>query len=127
LKVLKIDLDIKPPKEWIIFWWKTRQTILQQLGYTIKYFSKFETKRGMHIYITLEQDVSDETANMLQFLLGDDHTRVKINQWRIKRGIPRWNKLFHKVLYRKKAKTITCHYCGNKIPIPDRWIKNDKG
>ena len=119
MKLLKIDLDIHPPKDWLDQWITTRITLLQMLGHRVKAYRIFKTKRGYHIYFTLVRDVSDMEANKLQFLLGDDHTRVKINQWRIKRGIPHWNKLFHKVLYRKKAKVITCWYCGNKIPVRD--------
>jgi len=117
VKVLKIDLDIKPPDEWMTKWIQTRWAILGALGYPFAGLRMFETKRGLHIYAMLEKDVDDKTANMLQFLLGDDHTRVKINEWRIKKGIKRWNKLFHRVLYRRKAKVIECWYCGNKIPL----------
>lgn len=117
IRVLKIDLDIKPPKEWMVIWYVTRNLILEQLGYKVVKTIQKETQRGLHIYIHLDKPVDDETANMLQFLLGDDHTRVKINQWRIERGVKRWNKLFHRVLYKKKAKVVECWYCGNKIPI----------
>ena len=124
-KMLKIDVDFKPPTQWLSEWLKTRATILQDLGlYTYK-FTTFWTKRGFHLYITLDKDVPDNIANKYQWLLGDDATRVKINQWRIERGIKRWNKLFHEVLYRRKAKVLTCHYCGNKIPVPDKWFKEE--
>lgn len=122
--MLKIDLDYKPPEEWLEDWKQSREQMLYVLGYDVEYTKTFDTKRGMHVYILLKQNVDAETGNRLQFLCGDDHTRVKINAWRIKRGIKRWNKLFHKVLYRKKAKVLTCFYCGNKIPVPDRWFKD---
>ena len=125
MKMLKIDIDFHPPKEWLMNWVNTRTEMLRKLGYIIEYFRIFKTKRGLHIYFKLTKDVMAEEANRLQFLLGDDATRVKINQWRIKRGIKRWNKLFHKVLYRRKAKVLTCYYCGNKIPVPDKWFKNE--
>ena len=125
MKMLKIDLDFKPPKEWFEFWKTTRQMIVEGGGYTVEYIKTFETKRGHHLYIKIEEDIDAEEANKLQFLCGDDHTRVKINSWRIKRGIKHWNILFRKVLYRRKAKVLTCHYCGNKIPVPDKWFEND--
>ena len=125
MKLLKIDLDYKPPKKWLEMWIATRGEMLNRLGHTVERIDMFTTKRGMHIYIKLGEDVSADVANLLQFLSGDDHTRVKINAWRIERGIKRWNKLFHKVLHRKKAKALTCYYCGNRIPIPDKWIKNE--
>jgi hypothetical protein len=119
MKVLKLDMDFKPSKQWLKEWVETRYFLLEKLGYRAVEHDIFETTRGIHIYIKLDREVSDREANKLQFLLGDDYTRVKINQWRIERGIKNWNKLFHKVLYRKKAKTVTCYYCGNKIPIGD--------
>lgn len=125
MKMLKIDMDIKPTKEWLEEWLKSRIHIISLQGYTVEKTRKFETRRGYHIYITLYNDLPDELINKLQFLCGDDHTRVKINQWRIKRKVKRWNKLFHRVLYRRKAKALTCYYCGNKIPVPDKWFENN--
>jgi hypothetical protein len=119
MKVLKIDIDFQPPERWLKLWIETRFNMLRSLGYTPYSYSTFETTRGIHIYIHLKEELPDETVNMLQFLCGDDPTRVKINQWRIKRKIPHWNKLFFKVKYRKKAKTVTCYYCGNIIPLPE--------
>ena len=126
MKLLKVDIDFHPPKEWLETWEETREEILYIEGYESEYIKIFQTKRGYHAYIKLLQDISAEEANRLQFLLGDDATRVKINQWRIKRGIKRWNKLFHKVLYRRKPKTLECYYCGNIIPVPDKWFKKAK-
>lgn len=119
-RLLKIDLDIHPQKEWLDLWLRTRIGMLESHGYAVEQWHIFRTYRGHHIYITLRRDVDDETANMLQFLCGDDHTRVKINEWRIKRGIKYWNKLFHRVIYRRKTSVITCYYCGNKIPLGAR-------
>jgi hypothetical protein len=117
MTLLKIDIDFKPPKEWMQYWIETREKMLRDFGFTPEYVKVFETTRGIHVYIKIKEDVSAKTTNMLQFLCGDDPTRVKINMWRIERGIPYWNKLFHRVLYRKKQKVIECYYCGNKIPI----------
>ena len=125
MKMLKIDLDWKPPDRWLKAWIETRIKMLKNLGHPAKRYDVFKTTRGLHIYFRLFDDVSDEEANFLQFLLGDDITRVKINQWRIKRGIKRWNKLFHKVLFRRKSKVLTCYYCGNKIPVPDKWFEKE--
>lgn len=122
MKLLKVDVDFHPPKEWLNEWINTRIRMLPP----IEYYKIFFGKRGFHVYFKLYKDVSGEDANRLQFLLGDDATRVKINQWRIKRGIKHWNKLFHKVLYRRKAKVLTCFYCGNKIPVPDKWFEKVK-
>lgn len=122
MKMLKVDIDVHPPKEWLNKWLDTREAIIEKEGLSIEYSKTFQTKRGFHAYFKLTKNLPDEEINKLQFLLGDDATRVKINAWRIKRGIKRWNKLFHKVLYRRKAKVLTCYYCGNKIPVPNRWL-----
>ena len=123
MKLLKIDMDWHPPDKWMKAWLASREWMLDMLGCTAKKYRVFKTKRGMHVYFNLYNDVTAEEANYLQFMLGDDYTRVKINQWRIQRGIKRWNKLFHRVLYRRKPKTLSCYYCGNVIPVPDRWFK----
>lgn len=115
--VLKVDIDYKAPEEWLTYWAETRCLILSKLGYTLKRLTKHETTKGQNYFIEIEEELSPQAINMLQFLLGDDHTRVKINQWRIERGIPHWNKIFDKKLWRKGAKTIECFYCGNKIPL----------
>ena len=104
MKVLKIDLDYKPDKMWRAIWKYTRCIILAELKHYVKEIFEHETARGYHYYIHLYKDVSPETANALQFLCGDDHTRVKINQWRIERGVKHWNKMFHRVLWRRKRK-----------------------
>lgn len=118
--LLKIDLDVKVPEKWLDHWKKTRVDMLEAMGYKVRQIAFFGTRRGYHCYIRLNKFVTKKHMNELQFLLGDDQTRVKINQWRIERGVKNWNKLFHKVLYRKKPKTVTCRYCGNVIPIIER-------
>ena len=124
--MLKIDVDYLPPKQWLEQWIQTRKTILESLGYKVKRIDIFKSsRRGFHAYIQLDRPVPPTTLNKLQFLCGDDPTRVKINNWRIQRGIKDWNVLYHRVLYRKKAKLVVkCHYCGNYIPIPKEWIQN---
>jgi hypothetical protein len=117
--VLKIDVDYLPNDYWLNKWIKTRKFILERLNCKVLRTNIFKTKRGFHAYFVIDRKLSDVSMNMLQFLLGDDATRVKINEWRIKRKIKRWNKLFSKVLFRKKAKVVKCWYCGNIIPLGD--------
>lgn len=124
MRVLKVDLDFHPPEHWVQEWKVTRRQILACMDFEVEKIEAFHNTRGMHFYIKLNKEVSDREGNRLQFLLGDDSTRVKINNWRIDKGIKHWNKLFSKVLYRRKAKVLTCYYCGNKIPVPDRWFKH---
>ena len=117
MTILKIDIDFKAPKNWRLMWIWTRLELLEMLGYTPIDCFEFETERGLHYYIEIKEQISDETINMLQFLLGDDATRVKINQWRIKRGIKNWNKLFHQVLYRREDNIIECPRCNYKFRV----------
>jgi hypothetical protein len=123
MTLLKIDIDMQPPKEWMDAWLNTRKLIIGHLGYTWLGHDIFTTKRGIHVYIRILEKMRDAEINKLQFLCGDDPTRVKINAWRIERGVKYWNKLFHDVLYRRKPKLLECYYCGNKIPVPDKWFK----
>lgn len=100
--ILKLDVDIKVPKKWIELWKKTRIAILESLGYKVeKIIIHPSSKRGFHGWIYIKEKTTDKETNMLQWLLGDDTTRVFINMLRIKRGFIYWNKLFSRVRWRK--------------------------
>lgn len=116
--VLKIDIDFKAPEDWLLDWEASRKFLLESYKLTVLRVTRHETTKGQNYFIEIEEDLSPEGINRLQFLLGDDHTRVKINAWRIERGVPHWNKIFDRKLWRKEAKkVITCWYCENKIPL----------
>jgi hypothetical protein len=116
--LLKLDIDFKPPNKWMKLWREERAFMLHALGYHIKNVLVVpSSKRGIHVYIRLLEEVPPQTLNMLQWLCGDDPSRVEINRWRIKTGIENWNVLFYKVIYRKDGGYIVCHYCNNKIPL----------
>ena len=113
--VLKVDIDIKLPEKWLTHYklaigsFFERYTFIKLKDVKIKESSK----RGYHIWIHIlsSRKLSPEYLNMLQFLCGDDRSRVLINARRIKRGVPwsKGNKLFSKVVYRReKGKTILC-------------------
>ncbi|MFI5449669.1 MAG: hypothetical protein ACHQ03_07890 [Candidatus Bathyarchaeia archaeon] len=55
------------------------------------------TPHGRHYYITIYPAVDADTANRLQYLLGDDPKRVDYNQARIESGLLEWNKLFESI------------------------------
>ena len=115
--VLKVDVDYKAPEIWLELWEATRKGMLTALGYPVIRITKHETTKGQNYFIEVEGELTPDDINRLQFLLGDDHTRVKINAWRIERGVEHWNKIFDRKLWRKGAKTIECWYCGNIIPL----------
>lgn len=122
--VLKVDIDYEPPEAWLGYWEQTRKILLREMGYTLNRMVRHKTTKGQNYFIEIAEDLPPEVINLIQFLLGDDHTRVKINAWRIERGIKRWNKIFDRKLWRKRAKTIECWYCGNIIPLIG--VKNDE-
>lgn len=105
--VFKIDLDIKIPKSWMENFIKTRKAIVRSMDFKPIHVIVDETHRGYHVYVHAKTPKLTPTeCNMLQFLLGDDKSRVIINQRRIKRGVP-WkigNKMFDHVIWRKEHK-----------------------
>ena len=94
-KELKVDMDWRPPEGWLVEWWEYVACPVLE-AHTIYYhmFPKFEfTKHGVHIRIRV-MAIEDELALKLQFLLGDDRVRCKLNYGRWKAGIKDWNKLW---------------------------------
>lgn len=115
--MLKVDLDYKAPEKWLLVWEISRRNMLKTFGYSIMRMVRHNTTKGQNYFIEIAEELAPETINMLQFLMGDDATRVKINSWRIERGYQDWNKIFDRKLWRKNQKTIECFYCGNIIPL----------
>ena len=101
---LKIDVDLKLPSKWLEMFIKSRKVMLEGLGFEVEEIVERETERGHHFWIKInsKKKLSDMDINMLQFLCSDDWGRVIINAYRIKRGVKKWNKLFSKVIWRKK-------------------------
>ena len=84
LEVLKIDIDIpidifkEVEAEWII----TRRAILWVLCYKVRDIIIHKSQNGkVHAWITIEtsKPLEPKEKAMLQFLLGDDHNRAKLN------------------------------------------------
>jgi len=131
--ILKIDIDLKM-EGWVLNnFIDTRLVMLNYLGGRMKFrvsdFYIHDTQRGHHMYIHIisERELKPEVINWLQFLCGDDQSRVKINFERIKRGIKHWNKLFARVTYRRPKKYVKCPVCQYKFAIDyEREKKNEK-
>ncbi len=102
--VLKVDKDChvnaKLEQQYV------RQTIaiLRMRDLMVESVKATRTNHGRHYYITIHPPVEAQTANELQYLLGDDAKRVDFNQARIDSGLPEWNKLFEAV--GRKTKTL---------------------
>jgi DNA-binding transcriptional MocR family regulator len=74
--ILKIDLDVKVPQEWLEKWFETRKIMLETLGYSVDRINWVETQKGYHVWIHLKNEVDFDTIELLQFLCGDDPKRV---------------------------------------------------
>jgi len=97
---LCIDIDWIPPPEWMTAWRTTRHVLYAALGYTVLDMRQAisSSGKGIHVWISLEETLDEDTRNMLQWLGADDPTRVRINRLRTQRGMKRmWNKLFSEV------------------------------
>jgi hypothetical protein len=66
-------------------------------GVTVLWIKSTETRHGIHFYIRIAPPVNADTANDLQYLLGDNPKRVDYNRARIESGLVRWNKLFERL------------------------------
>ena len=126
---LKIDVDYDfYGNRWRIEWMNTRVAILESLGYEL-YGGKRcrRTTRGYHFWFTVKGNIDDRTKNKLQFLLGDDVTRVKINNNRIDRGVEEWNKLFSEVYWKQERELDDrCKDCRVRR-VEWGLVEDDKG
>ena len=129
--VLKIDLDDHLLNRWKKEWIQTRKGILNSLGHTLEEVTlhKSPSGRGYHVWIQFssKKKVSDAALNKLQWLCGDDPTRVQINIWRIRRKITYWNKMFSEVLWKRKSKATNCKKCKLLRIMRDIVDENEGG
>ncbi|MEM3414953.1 MAG: hypothetical protein QXS21_05500 [Thermoproteota archaeon] len=72
----------------------TRKFVIFYFKLHIEEVLVFRTKHGYHIYISVEEDLDDETTLFIQTLLGDDFKRACFNYTRVKLKIANWNVLF---------------------------------
>lgn len=73
-----------------------------------------KTRRGYHIILTVKEGVrlSKVEINSIQSTLGDDPARVRMNEFRIKKGYKSWNRLWQ-MKFDTTGKVI-----GREIPAP---------
>mgnify|MGYP001075973881 CR=1 FL=1 len=107
-RVLHLDWDWKPPKKWVDTWINAKLSMLERMGYKVGdvvfKLSDAGKGRGYHIWLHVfkPSEYTEDEVNMLQWLLLDDQTRVRINRLRTRRGLRKyWNKIFSLVLWRK--------------------------
>lgn len=92
---LKIDLDITVDVRWLQQYRCIAVLILQFFGLQATVIRIVPSRsRGYHVSIYLDKYVPAGFANMLQWLLLDDHGRVDFDRARINVGFPEWCKFF---------------------------------
>jgi len=101
--IFKTDFDIKLPEKWLKDLIKAKEAVLEAFHYQPLEIICRDTERGYHFWHKcLGKPIDPMEMNKMQLLLFDDWGRVIINAYRIKRGVKKWNKLFSKVIWRKK-------------------------
>lgn len=102
----KIDLDVKFGNSQEKFMWGSSRRVIIEKEFYGKVIDVITTStdRGHHTVINwlTRGELSDQTLNFMQLLLGDDIVRYKINKARLERGVTveESNILFSKVLER---------------------------
>ena len=94
-RLLKIDLDITVDNAWLKLYRRIAELILGLFGLKATVIRIVPSRsRGYHVSIYLDKYVPAGFANMLQWLLLDDHGRVDFDRARINVGFPEWCKFF---------------------------------
>jgi hypothetical protein len=102
--ILKIDKDCHVDSALEQEYIQISIFILSRRGITVLKIEVTRTYHGRHYYFYLAEPVDAQTANRLQYLLGDDPRRVDFNRARINSRLVGWNKLFETV--GRKLRTI---------------------
>ena len=92
---LKIDKDIHVDRTWIRDYVRVIKEIckLNHVRVTSIQMCR-STRKGHHYYINIQPPLPADSANRIQWLLGDDCLRVDYNRARIQSRFNDWNKLF---------------------------------
>jgi hypothetical protein len=93
--VLKIDKDCIVSEDWQGNYVRVVRMVCSLFDVTVTQIRSCPSRmKGMHYYIHIKPPVDGGFANELQWLLGDDCSRVDFNRARIESGLREWNKLF---------------------------------
>jgi hypothetical protein len=108
--VLKVDKDCHVSSQLEREWVRVALVILRICHESVEWIKGTRTHHGRHYYIKIDPPVDAHTANDLQYLLGDDASRVDYNRARIISRLEEWNKLFEatgrrlRTLYRRPSR-----------------------
>ena len=130
--VIQVDWDFIPPEHWIEKWKEIVKLIMRHMGLStveiIKH--KSDSQKGLHhwIHVYSRRRLSEDELNMLSWLCGDDPIRVMINNLRIQRGVPKWNILFSKVIFRREIdeKCKRCRIRNILLSLLEEEEKHEK-
>lgn len=94
MTLLKVDMDRK--SLWALY------EVAQRAGFIAAVCDGFscgfgvaETKKGYHIYINVDERLSDKDVLCLQAILCDDWKRAVFNFRCVRNGVKKWNVLFN--------------------------------
>jgi hypothetical protein len=103
MSIAKIDIDILMDEPLLSKFIETRLAILKALKYTCRTYRIKRTEKGYHFWFRIDEKLGPRERADLQFLLGDDQSRVRFNYLRIEANcFDDFNALFS-----KKKKTYT--------------------
>jgi len=122
MKTLALDLDGKNGLDTFL----SRKWLMKYLGLKIANRENtpvkvFHTTNGWHLTLTLDAEIDDVRAVLIQCILGDDYRRSACLLLRIERGCHDWN-----ILYKQKWKV---NELGQQIEVskeaydPDLSVK----
>jgi hypothetical protein len=96
VSTLKIDKDCFVDRDWIEnYIHVVLIPVCRSFEVTVNSIRMCNSRRrGLHFYIEISPPIDDDSANRLQWLLGDDSRRVDFNRARIESELDEWNKLF---------------------------------
>jgi hypothetical protein len=129
-RILHLDWDFRPTKHWIRTWLDTIVNTYQFLGYKVEEIIMKRRGRGFHIWIklTTNKAFSEDEVNMLQWIGGDDITRVRVNRYRTRRNMKMmWNKIFSHVIWRKPLpkNCQKCHIVKTLRELEEDVLKDE--
>lgn len=106
--LLKIDRDTRLDKMGFLEDYKKAiKYVLEGFGYKLDKIlvNPSSSGRGLHVFVWFYSNKKLKAMDIckLQMLCGDDETRSEINYRRIKRGVPLWNKMFGRVLWKREV------------------------
>jgi hypothetical protein len=128
--ILKIDKDCHIDSKLEFEYIRDALAILSRRGITVLKIEATRTCHGRHYYFHLAEPVDAQTANRLQYLLGDDPRRVDFNRARINSGLPNWNVLFEtigrklKTIYSNPVLQPTRTGRAKKVPQPNSFVSD---